>query len=118
MRKDYTNYWCLPPRLPPGYAYYQGLFGAVAVIIMILLLIGVTCAPTHADDDWTLRPAEHLMWKRTLRADTASGYREYLDLYGKDGEHVAEALARWVELTHRGDFKALQLPPKRRWNQT
>jgi hypothetical protein len=71
-----------------------------------------------AGEDWKLRPAEHLMWKRTTRADTAQAYEEYLSLYGADGNYVAEALKRWVDLTHRGDPKALQLPPKHRWRAT
>jgi hypothetical protein len=68
-----------------------------------------------AGEDWNLRPAEHLMWKRTTRADTAQAYQEYLSLFWPEGEHVVEAFWRWVDLTHRGDPKTLQLPPRPRW---
>jgi phytoene dehydrogenase-like protein len=80
--------------------------------------LALAATPAIAEDDWVLRPAERHMWARTTRADTVQAYEEYLSLFWRDGKHVAEALARWVDLTHRGDPKALQLPPKGRWRAT
>jgi hypothetical protein len=85
--------------------------GELAAITFLAIVVAVLPV-------WVLRPAEHLMWERTQRADTAQAYQEYLSLYWMDGKHVAEALKRWVELTHKGDPKALQLPPRRRWRAT
>jgi hypothetical protein len=84
----------------------------------LAVAIALAAAPAIAGDDWELRPAEHHMWNRTMRADTAQAYQEYLSLFGHDGKYVAEAWARWHELTHRGDPKALQLPPTPRWRET
>jgi hypothetical protein len=78
-------------------------------MIAAALLVAVDGAA--AAEDWTLRPAEHLMWKRTARADTAQGYHEYLSLW-PDGEHAPKALERWIDLTHRGDPKLMPLPPE------
>ena len=43
---------------------------------MIAAAVLVAVDGAAAAEDWTLRPAEHLMWKRTARADTAQGYQE------------------------------------------
>jgi hypothetical protein len=66
--------------------------------LAVALVLAAT--PVAAADDWVLRPAEHLMWKRTVRDGSAEAYWSYLSLYWRDGKHVAEAFRRWVELTH------------------
>jgi hypothetical protein len=43
---SYARWWRLPPPLPTGEAYYQGLAGLVAILgLIVLFLFGIELVP-------------------------------------------------------------------------
>ena len=71
---------------------------------LLALLVGT---PAKATD--TL--LEQALWERVETEDTIAVMELYIGLF-PEGQHVQEVLDRWLDRTHRGDWKAVPRPPQ------